>query len=205
MENNKVLYQYNTITPYLTKECSLSEISRQNKINIRTLQRWVKRYRIQGFKGLNRQKRKDHGTITSTVKKAIEGLALNKESMSVATITRIVNEFCVEKKRNPISYYTVRKIVQDIPKDMRMLAQEGDKRYTDKYEMVMRRTSKYPNQIWQIDHSLLDLTVVDDKNNKKKPWLTIVIDDFSRAISGFSLFSSIGSTNRSGIVSSHLV
>ena len=202
MENNKVLYQYNIITPYLTKECSLSKIARKNKINIRTLQRWVKKYKIQGFKSLERKKRRDYGVhrkITSTVKKAIEGLALDKENMSIATITRIVNEFCVEQKRNPIGYYTVRKIVQDFPNDMRILAQEGDKSYADKYEMVMRRTSKYPNQIWQIDHSLLDLIVIDDENNKKKPWLTIVIDDFSRAISGFSLFIGAPSALQTGL------
>ena len=91
--------------------------------------------------------------------------------------------------------------------DLKVLAKNGDKVYEDKYEMIIRRTSKYPNQIWQTDHSLLDLLIIDCDNQKKKPWLTVVIDDFSRAIAGFSLFyrKSIFVANWLSITSSNMV
>jgi putative transposase len=76
------------------------------------------------------------------------------------------------------------------------LAKFGDKAYADKYEMVMRRESKYSNQIWQVDHSVLKIKFLNNnisKNENKSEdkdslWLTIVMDDFSRAIMGFHLF-----------------
>lgn len=184
--------KYNIISPYLKRESNLSNIASKTNINLRTLQRWVKIYEMQGLIGLSRKKRGDIGCcrkIKNDIKNAIEGLALKKENMSIATITRIVNEYCIEQKLDKVSYYTIRKVIKKIPDDLKVLAKNGDKVYGDKYEMIIRRTSKYPNQMWQTDHSLLDLLIVDCDNQKKKPWLTVVIDDFSRAIAGFSLFT----------------
>ncbi|STO91522.1 Mu transposase C-terminal domain-containing protein [Fluoribacter dumoffii] len=44
-----------------------------------------------------------------------------------------------------------------------------------------------PNQIWQADHTLLDILVLDGKGSVKRPWLTIIMDDYSRAIAGYYL------------------
>lgn len=41
--------------------------------------------------------------------------------------------------------------------------------------------------MWQMDHCLLDVLVLDEKQVTRKPWLTIIIDDCSRAICGFYL------------------
>lgn len=53
------------------------------------------------------------------------------------------------------------------------LAKSGDKAYADKYEIIMRRESKYPNQIWQVDHCLLSIKVIHKDKIKEHPWLTI--------------------------------
>lgn len=189
--SNKALEKYNIISPYLKKEINLSKIALENNVNLRTLQRWVKSYKVNGLDGLARQKRKDAGsykTINSKLKDGIEGLALNKKNMSIATITRLINEYCVKQKIDKVGYSTIRSIVKTIPDDLKILAKNGDKVYEDKYEMIMRKTSEHPNHIWQTDHSMLDIEVIDYDNQKKRPWITIVIDDFSRAIAGFSLF-----------------
>ena len=53
--------KYNIIKPYLEKESSLSFIADKNNINLRTLQRWVERYKQKSLWGLNRKKRSDSG------------------------------------------------------------------------------------------------------------------------------------------------
>jgi putative transposase len=199
---DEALEKYNIISPYLKRESNLSNIASKTNINLRTLQRWVQIYGIQGLIGLSRKKRRDIGCcrkIKNEMKNAIEGLALKKENISIATITRIVNEYCIEQKLDKVSYYTIRKVIKKIPDDLKVLAKNGDKVYGNKYEMIIRRTSKYPNQMWQTDHSLLDLLIVDCDNQKKKPWLTVVIDDFSRAIAGFSLFTGDPSSLQTGL------
>lgn len=182
--NDKELKKFEIINPYLNKTSSLTSISKQHNLNLRTLQRWVAQYQIQGMQGLNRKKRVDagrHRNISPQTQQAIEGLALKKQGMSMATVTKIINDYCSERKMPTIGYYNIRKIVQNIPKDMFTLARYGAKKYADQYEVVMRRKSKYANQIWQIDHSVLSIKVIDCDGQSQNPWLTIVIDDFSRA------------------------
>ena len=68
------------------------------------------------------------------------------------------------------------------------LAHEGTKSYGDRFDLVHRREAEAPNAIWQADHSELDILVKDDKDKSRKPWLTIVLDDYSRALAGYLLF-----------------
>jgi hypothetical protein len=57
-------------------------------------------------------------------------------------------------------------------------------------ELVCRREADRPNAICQADHSLLDILLRCDTEKplkNVKPWLTIIIDDHSRAIAGYYL------------------
>ena len=42
------------------------------------------------------------------------------------------------------------------------LARDGAAALRDRYELVYRRQSEQPNQIWQADHTELDLLVLDE-------------------------------------------
>lgn len=184
--------KYLIIKPYLEEETSLSSIAINNKIAIRTLQRWVAQYKKDGLESLNRKQRSDLGKyrkITEQTKGIIEGLFLHKKNISIANINRKINGYHKEHNIALTNYYTVRKIVQSLPKDMVTLAKSGDKAYADKYEIIMRRESKYPNQIWQVDHCLLSIKVIHKDKIEEHPWLTIIIDDFSRCIMGFCLYT----------------
>ena len=44
-----------------------------------------------------------------------------------------------------------------------------------------------PNEIWQADHTPLDLWVRDERNRPARPWLTVILDDHRRAVAGFRL------------------
>jgi putative transposase len=41
--------------------------------------------------------------------------------------------------------------------------------------------------MWQADHTLLDMRVLDERGRPARPWLTIILDDFSRAVAGYAL------------------
>lgn len=47
----------------------------------------------------------------------------------------------------------------------------------------------YPGAYWQIDHTPLDIVVVDEVHRRHigRPWLTLVIDVYSRCVAGFYL------------------
>src|SRR5262249_62051086 len=46
----------------------------------------------------------------------------------------------------------------------------------------------------QADHSELDLFVTEGSGPPRKPWLTVILDDYSRAVAGYALYLSDPST-----------
>jgi putative transposase len=42
-------------------------------------------------------------------------------------------------------------------------------------------------KIWQADHSPLDILLLGPDGEAVKPWLTVVLDDYSRAAAGYFL------------------
>jgi len=67
------------------------------------------------------------------------------------------------------------------------LAHERTKGYSEAFDLVHRREASGPNAIWQADHSPLDILLIGPGGEPEKPWLTIVMDDYSRAVPGYLL------------------
>ncbi|WP_147050787.1 Mu transposase C-terminal domain-containing protein, partial [Kocuria flava] len=54
---------------------------------------------------------------------------------------------------------------------------------------VHRRTATRPNEQWQADHTLLDVAILDRRGNPVRPWLSVILDDYSRAVAGYTVFT----------------
>jgi putative transposase len=67
------------------------------------------------------------------------------------------------------------------------LAHQGSKAYSEGYDLVHRREAARSNAIWRADHAQLGILLVRGDGQTLRPWLTIVIDDYSRAIAGYYL------------------
>ena len=59
--------------------------------------------------------------------------------------------------------------------------------YRERFDLLYRRAATRPNEIWQADHTPLDLWVRDERDRPARPWLTVILDDYSRAVAGYSL------------------
>ncbi len=90
--------------------------------------------------------------------------------------------------RARLAYSTVHAIVTALDPQLMTLAHEGPVALRDRYELVYRRQAEHPNAVWQADHTELDLLIVDADGAPARPWLTVVLDDCSRAVAGYSLF-----------------
>ncbi len=60
-EQTQALERFFVIRPFLEDGVPLAQIAREQAIPLRTLSRWVKRYREVGLAGLSRQVRADKG------------------------------------------------------------------------------------------------------------------------------------------------
>jgi putative transposase len=182
--------RYRVIEPYLRGVRTLGSVAAEAGLTLRTAQRWVERYRKDGFASLARKERTDQGgrrAVSSRMVAIIEGLALEKPLIPVAAIYREVKEFGANFGEPVPSYPVVYRIVRAMPSSLLALAHEGSKVYGESYDLVHRREASKPNAIWQADHAQLRINLVKEDGSIGRPWLTAVIDDYSRALAGYYL------------------
>ncbi|SEN91806.1 putative transposase [Cryobacterium luteum] len=169
-----------------------ARIAAESGVPVRTLTRWSTRYRADpSSRALERPRRGDRGTrrIAPELVEVVEALALRRPEPTAAFIHRRVGDIAHDRGLAAPSYTTVRTIMAGLDPGLRTLAQHGDAAYRDRFELVFRRNASRPNEQWQVDHTLLDVAVLDTSGVPVRPWLTIVLDDYSRAIAGYTVFT----------------
>ncbi len=184
------LERFRRLRPCLEEDVPLTQIAQAQGLALRTLQRWVTRYRLYGLAGLVVQERSDKGThrcLSETLQQLVEGLALQKPRPRLTAIHRKVVEAAKRQGETPPSYRVVCRVVHSLDPALVTLALEGDKVYRETYDLLYRREAERPNAIWQADHTLLDIWVQNEQGDPARPWLTMVEDDYSRAIAGYFL------------------
>ncbi len=122
--------------------------------------------------GNNGSKRMLRNQVFLKVKGRAKQLGLKpKEYPSHQTVYRILDEYIEgkERKRNARSpgYSGLR--LTHMTRDGRELEVEGS------------------NDVWQCDHTRLDIRIVDEYGVLDRPWLTVIIDSYSRCLMGFFL------------------
>jgi putative transposase len=180
---------FEILRPFLQQRVPLTHLAQQHQLPLRTLSRWVQRYRAEGLAGLVRKRRADHGRhrLNPMLQQLIEGLALQNPPLSIAAIHRQVSELARQHDLQPLSYGLVHTIVKNLSPALTTLAHQGAKAYGQQYDLLYRREADAPNAIWQADHCLLDILVLREGQQPIKPWLTVILDDYSRAMPGYFL------------------
>jgi putative transposase len=188
-ERDQAVARFRILQPFLDGQTSLTAIAREQAVTLRTLQRWVTRYRSDGLVGLARKGRTDRGQhrMDPELQRLIEGLALQPTRPSAAAIHRQIIDLAASHGWEVPSYSCVYAIVHHLDPAMVVLAHEGGKAYQDVYDLVYRREASRPNAIWQADHTLLNLWLLDQDGQPARPWLTVIEDDYSRSIAGYYL------------------
>lgn len=188
-EREQALTRFRVLQPHLEGRASLRALAQRQKVTLRTLQRWLARYRRSGLAGLARQRRADRGRprMDPEVQRLIEGLALQKTRPSAAAIHRQIAELSAQHGWAVPSYDCVYDVVRHLDPAMVTLAHEGSKAYHQAYDLLYRREANRPNEIWQADHSPLNLWLLDADGQPARPWLTVIEDDYSRCIAGYFL------------------
>jgi putative transposase len=184
------LKRYKTIEPFLKRRATLDEISKSTNIAVRTLYNWSKAFNGNGLSGLTPKQRQDRGqrrSVPPELITLIQGLYLRKPPAPISAIHRIVKDVCMKNNWRVPSYDVVHDIVLKIPPNLKTLAHEGSKAYKQAFGLIHRFEADRPNEIWQADHTPLDIFVLDTRNQKRRPWLTAIIDDYSRAVPGYFL------------------
>lgn len=189
-QRRAALGRFQVLRPYLEEGVPLARIAQEHHLPVRTLSRWAASYRRLGLAGLCRKSRSDRDKrkMSTALQQFIEGLALHRPYLSAAAVHREAALIAARLGEPVPSYRTVHMVIGALEPALVTLAHEGSKAYSDAFDLVHRTEAEGPNAIWQADHTELDLFVTDGSGKPRKPWLTVVLDDHSRAIAGYCLF-----------------
>jgi putative transposase len=165
-QRDHAIQRFGVLRQYLENGLSLAQLSREHNISRRTLHHWLQAYRQHGLVGLVRKSRDDRGRrlLPTELEHLIEGLALRRPPLSRAAVYRETAAVARAHGWREPSYDTVYDVIRHLPKALVTLAHEGPKAYADRFELLYRREASRPNEMWQADHTPLDLWLVDEHN-----------------------------------------
>lgn len=184
------LGRFAVVRSHLQDGVALSAAAAQAGMSARTARRWLARYRSGGLAALARPSRSDRGRrrTPAVLVELIEGLALQRPAPPIAFTHRRVVDVAREHGWTAPSYAAVHAVLRALDPGLVVLAHDGPVRYRERFELVYRREASAPNEIWQADHTQLDILIIDEHGRAVRPWLTVIEDDHSRAIAGYVVF-----------------
>jgi len=187
------------------------------QLSERTVYRLVRRWResggtitalvstgSNGGKGSNRLAT----NIESLISDAITNTYLSRQKLPLASLTRVIKEKCHKANLKPPARNTIKSRIKKLQQDKVIILREGQEA-ARKLQPIEGQFPKVDNplDIIQIDHTLVDLIIVDTYNRQPigRPWVTIAIDIYSRCIVGFCLTLETPSATSVGLCLAHTV
>lgn len=182
-----------------------------------TIYRWIEQYRKVGrLSVFLRKPRSDRGAKRLTaaqeaaIETAIQTKFLTVEKPDAQSVIEEVGLICsAEGIENVPHGNTIRNRLSAIPDRTKMEKRRGKKIAAENFEPIRGHFpgADYPLAVVQIDHTPMDVIVVDEHDRLPidRPYLTIVIDVFSRMVVGFAIYLEKPSAFTTGLAISHAV
>ena len=163
---------------------------------IATIYRWLREFESIGKVSVFvRRSRKDKGRIAlpkkieEVVSDTIKAHYLTKQKKNVSKVIREVELLCQKLKLEPPHPNTIRNRIKMLNAYEKKKSREGNKAARDAYAPIKGHFpgADFPLAVVQVDHTPVDLILVDDLHRLPigRPWLTLLIDVFSRMVLGF--------------------
>lgn len=178
----------------------LREGAKKLGISVRSLQRLFKKYQEEGLSAITSTDRADKGIhrisefwqefIIKTYKEGNKG----SKRMTPKQVALKVQAKALEiKEDSSPSYKTVLRVLKPILEKQEKAKSIRSPGWRGSTLSVKTRDGddleiSYSNQVWQCDHTRVDVLLVDRHGELLgRPWLTTVIDSYSRCIMGINL------------------
>lgn len=204
-EWQKAQSKFEAIKPIINTEHSynhrklIMERSKEINVSIRSLYRWIKQYQTVGsIAGLVEKKRgwKEGGSRLTKVQddviqRAIKAFYLTKQRASLEQTYREVFRICSMEKIDKPSKKAIKLRIDQISEYEQLKKRGQIEQARKKFNPTPHSfpNADYPLSVIQIDHTPVDLMLVDNEHRKSigRPYLTLAIDVYSRMITGYYL------------------
>lgn len=173
-------------------------VAKVRGIAARTLRRWIAAYRqspntsalLDPTWGVQRGAARLDASVETVIRKVLDDLYLTRPKASFVVVHEEIERRCVKDSLPVPSLNAVIRRIRSLDPWIVAKRQLGR-------EEAMRRIgpkpgtleARAPLAVVQIDHTLVDVHVVDDVHRKSigRPWITLAIDVASRCVLGFHL------------------
>lgn len=166
--------------------------------DISTVYRWLEDYEATGLlSSLMRKPRSDKGKrrlderVEAIIAETIDSFYLNKQKRTPAKTVFEVRKKCTEAGLPLPAPETVRNRIFEVSEETRLRRRKGAKAANERFQPLRGSFpgADFPLAVVQIDHTPVDVIIVDDVHRKpiKRPYLTIATDVYSKMCVGFYL------------------
>lgn len=160
-----------------------------------TLYKWIGLYESQGrITALLPRERKDKGTtkltaeIEAIIQSVIEDEYLTRQNKSIAKVCQGVRSRCLAARLEVPHNNTVRNRVAKLSEELKIARRRGKKIAEQQFSPIEGEFpgADYPLAVVQMDHTKLDIILVDDIHRRPigRPWITLAMDVYSRIVAG---------------------
>ena len=206
------LVEYHRL-PKESVEEAASRLSASRALIYRLVGRYRKRPQTSSLlpwkRGRDRNTRFLEPAREELIAECLKEFYLVEEQPSLAALLQELRRRFAERQLPAPNYRTVVRRVAAIDPRFAMAKRRGAKAAREKFGPVAVSTLRpdLPMDVLQIDHTLVDVIVVDREHRLPigRPWLTLAIDVASRAIAGFSVSLEAPSALSVSLVLSHAV
>ena len=173
----------------------LESAAKTLECSVRTVQRLVKKWEKEGLAAFADDGRSDKGKyrISEEWQKFIVNEYSDGKRTPAQVAVKVKREAQAKGLKNYPSHMTVYRVLDPLieqkqqSSNIRNIGWRGS-RLSLKTRTGEDITVEYSNQVWQCDHTLADILLVDQHGQLlARPWLTTVIDTYSRCIIGCNL------------------
>jgi len=194
------LQRIDDIRPIINGETVINIAAHAKKIGINqsTLYRWFNRYQEAGgiYGLLPKKEGRKKGTslispqAESVIEEVIKEYYLTPQKPKIETVIQRVASKCLDLNIKVPGKNTIRRRIKNVNEYARLSAHEGKSIAQDKFRPAPSHyKTNYPLEVVQIDHTPVDLILVDKESRQPigRPWITVAIDIYSRMIHGYYL------------------
>lgn len=177
----------------------IENVARNSNVSIPTIYRWLKLYDETGLVSSLSGRKRTGGVGKSRLMKIqeeiindkIHTIYLNKARRSIKKTIIEVQLACDELGIQSPHPNTIRNRIKNISEEEKVRKRLDLQEAKYKFEPHKGHfpDADYPLSVVQIDHTLVDIILVDEEFRKpyRRPWITIAIDVYSRMVVGFYL------------------
>lgn len=186
---------------YCTKGFSLEKAyekrAKEVGVSSRTLKRWVKAYQstysigslISKKRGWKQGTKRLDAKVEKVLNDVIDDYYLTTQRPTAQAAIREIHKRCYIQGLNKPSKNTIRNRIDQISEKDLLRGRGQRKRAKQKFTAKAGQfpDANHPLSVIQIDHTPVDLILVDDKYRKPigRPFITIAMDVYSRMVTGY--------------------